>query len=80
MINGTPVKYKTYKEEKTVIMKTIRFDKPVAEDINKTIAMFNANEKVIKLNNDLLVNLAVQQFLNDYDLSTIRGLLVDEVK
>lgn len=79
MINGTPIKYRTYKEEKTVISKNIKFDKPVAENINRTIAMINLNEKMIKANNDNIVNLAVREFLCNYTIGEIVELMKNEI-
>ena len=67
MLNGTPIKYKTYNEEKEVISKNIKFEKDLAENINRVISIFNSNEKALKLNNDLLINIAVDEFLNGFD-------------
>ena len=67
MLNGTPIKNKTYNEEKEVISKNIKFEKDLAENINRVISIFNSNEKALKLNNDLLINIAVDEFLNGFD-------------
>ena len=67
MLNGTPIKYKTYNKEKEVISKNIKFEKDLAENINRVISIFNSNEKALKLNNDLLINIAVDEFLNGFD-------------
>jgi len=75
MLNDVPVKYKRYNGNKEFILKSIRFDKVTAEKINKTIAVFNNKEKVLKLNNDVLINLAVKEFLNDNDIEDIKDLI-----
>lgn len=67
MLNGVPVKYRQYGKDKTVIVKNIKFDKELAENINRIIKIFNDSEKVLKLNNDLLINIAVDGFLNGFD-------------
>jgi len=67
MLNGVPVKYCQYGKDKTVIVKNIKFDKELAENINRIIKIFNDSEKVLKLNNDLLINIAVDGFLNGFD-------------
>lgn len=75
MLNkDVPVKYKRY-NGKDFVLKNIRFDKVTAENINKTIAVFNNKEKVLKLNNDVLINLAVKEFLNDNDIEDIKDLI-----
>ena len=79
MLNGTPIKYKTYNEEKEVISKNIKFDKDLAENINKTIAIFNSNEKALKLNNDLLINIAVREYLENTNVSKIKEKILKEL-
>ena len=79
MLNGTPIKYKTYNEEKEVISKNIKFDKDLAENINKTIAIFNSNEKALKLNNDLLINIAVREYLENTNVPEIKEKILKEL-
>ena len=76
MIKDIPVKYRRYKADKQVIVKNIRFDKDTAENINQVIAIFNKNEKVLKINNDLLINLAVREFLSDLDIEDLKEKLL----
>lgn len=73
MLNDVPIKYKKYNENKEFISKNIRFDKDTAENINKTIAVFNNTEKVLKINNDVLINLAVREFLIDLDMQDLKS-------
>lgn len=73
MLDGVPIKYKMYNEEKEVISKNIRFDKELAEEINKTIAVFNNKEKVVKLNNDVLINIAVSSYLKNLDFNELKA-------
>lgn len=72
MINDLPVKYKKYNKNKEFVAKNIRFDKVTAEKINKTIAIFNSTEKVLKINNEVLINLAVREFLDDLDMQDLK--------
>ena len=67
LLNETPVKYRKAKEEKNFITKNIRFEKPIGENINRVISTFNKSEKVMKINNDVLVNIAVNEYLNSFD-------------
>lgn len=73
MLNDVPIKYKKYNGNKEFISKNIRFDKDTAENINKTIAVFNNTEKVLKINNDVLINLAVREFLIDLDMQDLKS-------
>ena len=67
MLNGTPIKYKQYEKEKKVIRKNIKFDKAVAENINYWISVFNRESRVIKLNNDSFINIAVSEYMKSLE-------------
>lgn len=67
MLNGTPIKYKQYGKEKKLIRKNIKFDKDVAERINYWIGFFNGESRVIKLNNDSFINIAVSEYMKSLE-------------
>lgn len=72
MLDDTPLKYKESSKEE-FISKNIKFDKDLGEKINRTISNFNKNEKVIKINNDVLINIAVRSYLENVDFESLKA-------
>lgn len=65
MLDDIPMKYKFSKNsnEKNVISKNIKFDEEVGLKINNVIRIFNHNSTAIKLNNDLFLNIAANEYI-----------------
>ena len=55
-----PVKYT---EDRTSLSRRITFKRPLAEETNKVIAVFNNESEVVKLNNSTLVAISLNCFL-----------------
>lgn len=54
--------YRKYPNEQKAINRKIVFNKSVAENINLLIAVFNAEEKALRLNNSILINIAMEYY------------------
>lgn len=55
-----------YPEERKTLERRIKFRRPIAEDLNEVIAVFNKEEDVpFKIDSTILVNLAVNNFFNN---------------
>ncbi len=55
--------YKKYKG-KHVVKKQTTFSAELAEEANKIMAIFNSNVYGLRLNNNVLINIAVRSYLN----------------
>lgn len=53
------VNFLQYKEDRKIIERRIKFKKELAEATNIIIAVFNKESEVIKINNSILVNIAM---------------------
>ncbi|WP_405297913.1 hypothetical protein [Methanobrevibacter sp.] len=73
MNNESNLAYKKYDDSQAVIQRQIKFKKEIAEGINKTMAEFKATYYGLRMNNDILVNIALS-----YYLSFIESLEDDE--
>lgn len=72
MLEDVPMKYKIGSNEKEVIRKNIRLEKNLNDKLIKTIAEFNKSEKVIKLNHETLINLALKDYLANVDFVELK--------
>lgn len=58
------VTYKTYDDSQVIIKRQINFKKEIAEAINKIIAKFKELNYGLKMNNDILVNIALSYYIS----------------
>ena len=77
VLNDVPIKYKVYDKEKTVIRKNIKFDKDIAEKINYAISLFNQENKIMKINNDVIINVGMKEFLSNVNMDKLKDLVVN---
>ena len=59
------IKFRKYTSDITEVRRHIDLKKETAEAVNKVIAVANKNNKGIKLNNTILFNLAIKNFLKN---------------
>lgn len=64
-----------YTEDRKTLSRRISFKRLLAEDINTLIAVFNKESEVVRINNSVLVNIAMNCFLKQLEkLSEEEGL------
>lgn len=68
------VNFLTYSEDRKTIERRINFKKELAEEINTVIAVFNNESEVVKINNSILVNVAMNCFFKQ-----LEGLTEEEI-
>lgn len=56
---GKGINYIQYTEDKKTVERRIKFKKDLAEEVNKLIAVFNNDSEAVKLNNSIVVNVAL---------------------
>lgn len=61
------VNYVRYTPDRTNLTRRITFKRPLAEETNKLIAVFNKESEIVKLNNSLLVAIAFKCFFNQLE-------------
>lgn len=64
------VNFRKYPNEQKVVNRKITFKKSVAENINLIISVFNNEEQALRLNNSILLNIAMEHYfqaINDID-------------
>ena len=61
------VKPVRYTEDRKTLSRRISFKRLLAEDINTVIAVFNNESEVVKLNNSILVNIALNCFIRQLE-------------
>jgi len=61
------VTFLTYTEDRRVIERRINFKRELAEEINVIIAVFNKESEVVKINNSILVNVAMNCFFKQLE-------------
>lgn len=68
MLKNKPIKYFNGMEnESEHITKNIRFEKKIAIKINSLIRKFNQDNKVLKMNNDIFLNVIVQEYFERFE-------------
>lgn len=79
MLRNKPLKYndKTNVNNANVITKNIRFDGGNAIRINTIIRKFNNENQILKMNNDIILNLIVNAYLEKFDSDNV---IVDDLK
>lgn len=59
------LKIVTYPKDRKTLERRIRFKRPIAEDINEVIAVFNKEEDILfKIDSSMLTNIGMKYFLN----------------
>lgn len=61
------IKFVKYTEDRKKVDRRITFKKDLAEETNKTIAVFNNENEVVKLNSTILVNIALNCFFKQLE-------------
>ncbi|WP_407454354.1 hypothetical protein [Methanobrevibacter sp.] len=56
------IEYKKYSNEQKTVQRRIFFEKEVAEDVNKIIAIFNSEFNGIRINNSTFINIVLRDF------------------
>lgn len=64
------IKYIRYTEDRKTLTRRIDFKRPLAEETNKIIAVFNHDSEIVKLNNNLLVAIAYNCFIKQLETLT----------
>lgn len=59
-----------YTEDRKTLSRWIEFKRVLAEDINTVIAVFNNESEAVKLNNSILVNIAMNCFIKQLEQLT----------
>lgn len=59
-----------YTEDRKTLSRRIEFKRVLAEDINTVIAVFNNESEAVKLNNSILVNIAMNCFIKQLEQLT----------
>lgn len=64
------VKPVRYTEDRKTLSRRISFKRLLAEEINTVIAVFNNESEAVKLNNSILVNIAMNCFIKQLEQLT----------
>lgn len=64
MINKKEINYKQYPKEQGTVQRRIFFEREVAEDVNKIIAIFNSELTGFRLNSSVLINIVLRDFFS----------------
>lgn len=63
------IKYRTYGGQ-SEITRRLKFQRGIAEDLNKLIAVFNHENKFLKLDNSLIINAVLNNYFRELDNKT----------
>ena len=55
--------YERYTEDRKTLERRIKFKKPLAEETNKIVAVFNNETEAVKLNQTILTNIGMNCFI-----------------
>lgn len=69
------VNYVRYTPDRKNLTRRISFKRPLAEETNKLIAVFNKESEIVKLNNSLLVAIAFKCFFNQLENLTEEDII-----
>lgn len=58
------IKFKKYKKNKKRIQRRIFFEKDIAEDVNRIIAIFNSEFTGFRMNSSIFINIVLRDFFS----------------
>lgn len=64
MIKKNKIKFKKYKENQKQIQRRIHFEKDVAENVNRLIAIFNNEFAGFNMNSSIFINIVLRDYFS----------------